>query len=259
MIVVAPNAWNAYKGSHYVNSVVTGNWEDYIFQDVVNYVDENYRTLARAASRGIAGHSMGGFGAIYVGMKHADMFSAVYALAPSRLSSFGPISSDGIKDLDSQWEGIMTRMLQLTSKEQLPLVTRESREDSALNGYLAWFAAFSPNPNRPPLYADFAYEDRNGNLVKNQAVFEKAKENIPIFMIDKYKENLHSLRGLIMDYGELDGNLPTGAQFARALADRSIPHTLEIYAGGDHTNMIRDRLETRVFPFFSDLLDFSQQ
>ena len=59
MIVVAANGSNAYKGSFYANSVVTGNWEDFIVRDLVNYVDTNYRTSRRAESRGIAGHSMG--------------------------------------------------------------------------------------------------------------------------------------------------------------------------------------------------------
>ena len=67
------------------------------------------------------------------------------------------------------------------------------------------------------------------------------------------------LRGLFLDYGEHDGGQRNGTQFSKALADRSIPHTFEIYAGGDHNNKIKERLETRVFPFFSDTLDFSQQ
>ncbi|HEX6732781.1 MAG TPA: alpha/beta hydrolase-fold protein [Pyrinomonadaceae bacterium] len=47
MIVVAPNALNAYKGSFYTNSSVTGNWEDYIYRDLVQHIDANYRTIAR--------------------------------------------------------------------------------------------------------------------------------------------------------------------------------------------------------------------
>ena len=52
MIVVAPSARNAYGGSFYSNSAVTGNWEDYIYRDLVGHVDANYRTLARPSSRG---------------------------------------------------------------------------------------------------------------------------------------------------------------------------------------------------------------
>ena len=82
MIVVAPNGWNAYRGAFYTNSSVTGNWEDYMFRDLVQNIDANYRTIAKPQSRGIAGHSMGGYGAVTLAMKHPDVFSAVYALSP---------------------------------------------------------------------------------------------------------------------------------------------------------------------------------
>src|SRR6476659_8563703 len=61
MIVVAPSGWNAYRGAFYTNSVVNGNWEDYIYHDLVQTIDGQYRTLAYPQSRGIAGHSMGGY------------------------------------------------------------------------------------------------------------------------------------------------------------------------------------------------------
>ena len=82
MIVVAANGSNAYGGSFYTNSPVTGNWEDFVVGDLVNYVDSTYRTIARAESRGIAGHSMGGYGAVMLGMKHPEKFTALYALSP---------------------------------------------------------------------------------------------------------------------------------------------------------------------------------
>jgi S-formylglutathione hydrolase FrmB len=49
---------------------VTGQWEDFVSRELVAWVDEHYRTLARSDSRGIAGHSMGGYGAIMLAMKH---------------------------------------------------------------------------------------------------------------------------------------------------------------------------------------------
>lgn len=78
MIIVMPDGSNRYGGSLYTNSITTGNWEDYIVRDLVAFIDKNYRTLARAESRGIAGHSMGGYGALKIAMKHPDVFAAVY-------------------------------------------------------------------------------------------------------------------------------------------------------------------------------------
>ncbi|MHC4356523.1 MAG: alpha/beta hydrolase-fold protein, partial [Planctomycetota bacterium] len=60
MIVVMPDASNMYGGSWYANSELAGNYEDYIVEDLVSYIDSNYRTIPSRDSRAIVGHSMGG-------------------------------------------------------------------------------------------------------------------------------------------------------------------------------------------------------
>ncbi len=62
MIIVMPDAHNVYQGSWYVDSPATGNWETFITQELIQYVDTHYRTIPDRRSRGIAGHSMGGWG-----------------------------------------------------------------------------------------------------------------------------------------------------------------------------------------------------
>ena len=79
MIIVIPEGNNKYGGSFYTNSVVTGNHEDYIVQDVVSYIDAHYRTIPNRDSRAIGGTSMGGYGAMKLAMKHPDLFGAVAA------------------------------------------------------------------------------------------------------------------------------------------------------------------------------------
>jgi len=258
LIVVAPNTRNAYKSPLTVNSVVAGNWEDYLLKDVITYVDGNYRTLANARNRGLSGHSGGGYSAVYVGMRHPDVFSAVYALSAANLGNIGPFPIDAMDELDPQLERVFERLVNLTSLQQLPKVTLESPEDFWLNALLAGAASFSPNPNRPPFYADYLFEKRDGKFIKNEAAFEQRAAKTPIYLIDTNKQNLLSLRGLFLDYGQHENPLlqTSISRFSKALAERSIPHTLEIYAGGDHDNMIRERLETRVFAFFSDRLAF---
>lgn len=76
MFVVMPNSFNRFGGSFYSNSALSGNWEDFIVRDLVEYVDAHYRTIPQAGSRGIAGHSMGGYGALRLGMDHPEVFSA---------------------------------------------------------------------------------------------------------------------------------------------------------------------------------------
>lgn len=52
------------------------HYDDYIARDLVAYVDSTYRTLAARAHRGIAGLSMGGYGAVSLALAYPDVFSA---------------------------------------------------------------------------------------------------------------------------------------------------------------------------------------
>jgi enterochelin esterase-like enzyme len=79
MILVVPNSYNLYRGSFYTNSTLIGNWADFIGKDVVAFADKNFRTIAKRSSRGLAGHSMGGNGALKIAMLFPEVFNAVYA------------------------------------------------------------------------------------------------------------------------------------------------------------------------------------
>jgi enterochelin esterase-like enzyme len=58
-------------------------WGDYLTEDVVQTIDQRYRTLPTAASRGIGGLSMGGLGALNLAFQHPDVFGVVGAHSPS--------------------------------------------------------------------------------------------------------------------------------------------------------------------------------
>ncbi|MEK6396543.1 MAG: alpha/beta hydrolase-fold protein, partial [Terriglobus sp.] len=86
MIVVLPDSKTVHNGSMYSSSVTTGDFENYVARDVVAYVDAHYRTLAKRESRGLVGHSMGGYGASRIGMKHSDVFGSLYIMSPCCMS-----------------------------------------------------------------------------------------------------------------------------------------------------------------------------
>ena len=264
MIVVAANGSNAYKGSFYTNSTVNGNWEDFIVRDLVNYVDTNYRTLARAESRGIAGHSMGGYGSMMLGMKHPEIFSAVYALSPCCLA----IEAD-MGEANSGWSGV----LKLTSKDQLGGPPR-SLPEFYHSAMIALSAAFSPNPNRAPFFVDFPFEPKPGIcnpppegqvltkapcLQKNEPVYAKWRAKFPVYIAEANKENLKKLRGIFLDYGEKEEfpHIPMGVKLlSSTLSELNIPHQFEVYPDGDHGSLIRQRMETRLLSFFNEKLVF---
>lgn len=153
------------------------------------------------------------------------------------------------------------KTVRLTSKEQLGAAPKSFEEFYQI-AFVALAAALSPNPERGPFYVDFPYEERNGKIEKNEAIFAKWQARMPVYMVEENKANLLKLRGIFIDYGEKE-EFPhiriATQQFSKALSDRSIPHVFEIYEGGTHGNKVRQRLETRLFRFFSESLTFDQK
>src|SRR6202012_748843 len=80
-IIVVPDSDTKLGGTMYSNSVTTGDAEAYIAKDVVGYIDSHYRTLAKRESRGLVGHSMGGYGTWKIAMRFPEEWGAIYAMS----------------------------------------------------------------------------------------------------------------------------------------------------------------------------------
>lgn len=246
-IVVVPEARNRYFGSFYANSPVTGHWEDAIIRELVPWVDARYRTVPDAAARGIAGFSMGGYGAITLAMKHPEVFGAVYALSPCCLALAGDLGPDNPWWADAE---------RLKSPDELKSNPR-SAEESFPTFVTALAAALSPNPARPGLYVDLPFTRVDGQLRPQEPAYSAWKSRMPSYVVGRYQDNLRRLRGIALDVGAEDefAQIPAGARFlSLELGRHGIAHGFEVYAGGTHTSMIRERIETRVLPFFAGVL-----
>lgn len=230
VILVTPNAMNAYGGSMYSNSVTAGNWEGYIAEDLVAYVDKNYRTVATRSGRGISGHSMGGYGAIRIAMKYPHVFSALYAMSSCCLNE-GNVrpGRDG----------------QPSAAEQVKTM-EEARGNRGAQGTLARAAAWSPNPQNPPFYLDLP--TKNGEVQPLVAV--KFAANSPYAMLDQYVPNLKKYSAIMLDVGLQDNLITSNKLLVDAMTRFGIVHTYETYEG-DHNNKVPQRLEERVVPFFA--------
>ena len=90
MIVVLPDSKTRHNGSMYSSSPTVGDFEQFVARDLVSYVDAHYRTLANRNSRGLVGHSMGGYGATRIGMKHADVFGSLYIMSRAACRRVAP-------------------------------------------------------------------------------------------------------------------------------------------------------------------------
>jgi enterochelin esterase-like enzyme len=245
-ILVSVDMTTPLGSSWYVNSPVTGNWEDFMIQNLVPYIDANFRTLPNRDSRGIAGDFMGGYGAIRFGMRHPDVFGSVYALHPVGTGS-----------------GLLT----MYSRPNWDLLANaKSLDDVKKDGlstlFIAIFQAHLPNPGKPPLYIDLQAHQAGDQLVIDSKVTERLRNNFFLeSMIPQYADNLKSLRGFKFDWARNDGNqdhVYANQALTHKLDEFGIPHEAEEYNGlwGHGVWGDNGRIYTEVLPFFGRHLIF---
>ena len=258
LIVVMPDGSNKLGGAFYTDSVTTGNWEAFVTRELVNYVDGWYRTVPSAGGRGIAGHSMGGYGAIKLAMKHPEIYGAAYALSACCLAW-----EDGWTAASPVWD----KTLSFKSTGDLAEVQKfiesgESKDPKWIEafrslGLVALSAAWSPNPGHPPFFVDFPVERRNGARVTVETAQAEWSANLPLAMLGQYRSNLAELRGIAFDIGRQDWNpsLVTMAEdLDRALTRSAILHEFAEF-DGNHSDKLAERIETKAMPFFSRVLE----
>ncbi len=231
MIVVLPDSKTLHGGSMYSSSVTTGDFEAFISHDVVAHVDAHYRTVPNRESRGLVGHSMGGYGAARIGMKHADVFGSLYIMSPCCLSARGAGRDP------AALERTLETVTSAADSAALPFFARAQ---------LAAAAAWSPNPKNPPLYLDLptkAGEPRPDVLARWAA-------NAPLAFADQYVGNLRRYRAIAMDVGDQDGLRVDAEKLHGILDTYGIANTFEVYPG-THTSKVADRFQNHVMTFFS--------
>lgn len=247
VIVVSADFSTPVGSSWYVNSPVTGNWEDFMVRELVPHIDANYRTLATRESRGLLGDGTGGFGAIRFAMLYPSLFGSVYAMQP-----FGTGPS-----------------IQPThSRPDFELLARAKSMDD-LEGFSRIFTsiyqAFLPNAERAPLYFDPPARREDGRIVVDASVTARFHERFALMgLLHSHADNLKLLRGFKFDWGRQDPNADhiEGAQiFSNRLAEFGVPHEAEEHSGGfrDRHWGVDGRVHTDVLPFFAKHLAFAAQ
>jgi enterochelin esterase-like enzyme len=231
MLVVVPDSLTVFGGSMYSTSVTSGDFEGFIARDLVAYIDSHYRTLARRESRGLSGHSMGGYGTWRIAMKYPELYSSFYAMSSCCLE---PYSANGLE-----------AAAEIKTPEQAAAAAIFTRVNLTLA------AAWSPNPAKPPLYFDYPLV--NGEL--DAQILTKWNANVPLMMIDQYIPNLRKYKAIAIEVGLQDGLIVANKAISDVLTSYGIDHVYETYEG-NHTNKVAERYETRVLPFFSTELEF---
>jgi S-formylglutathione hydrolase FrmB len=228
-ILVFVDAWTSYGGSQFIDSTGTGRYHSYLCEEIVPWVDKQYRTIADRDHRAITGKSSGGFGAMITSMLRPDLFGAFATHSGDAYSEGQYIPAflqatrmlrayDG--DIYKWWDDFSNRTA----------FTRG--EDMRLLEVLGISACFSPGPDGRPI---LPFNTETGELIPD--IWERWLRWDPVRMAKLHGEALHSQKGMWIDAGTHDQwYLDLGAQaFRRELkrlevADGKIH--FELFNGG---------------------------
>ncbi len=225
-IVVEASGDNKYGGSFYANSPIIGNYEDYIIDEVIPFIDTTYRTIKTSDGRGAAGFSMGGFSCINLSLKHPDVFSSVYSLSP------GIFDENGLKDAMPTWEGF----------------------GQFKTGY---GQTFCPMPEVPE---EMTLQPKFDGTKEDQAIIEKWNSGYGDFSgkLQAYLKQTSKLKAITIQVGEYDSYawIPNGCKyFSKLLKENKVEHELIIIEGLGH-QIPSDFISKSLVPFFNKNLTY---
>lgn len=81
IFIIPDGSCEPYKGSFYTNSLLYGNYQDYIMGDMMEEIESKYHTYQQREKWSIMGHSMGGYGAMKMALQYPEKFIGVSSLS----------------------------------------------------------------------------------------------------------------------------------------------------------------------------------
>jgi S-formylglutathione hydrolase FrmB len=246
VILVFPDCFTALGGNQYINSSAIGNYADYLNQEIVPFVDREFRTLASREHRGCFGKSSGGYGAIIHGMQYAKHWGAIAdhsgdayfdfvyhhdwpntlnELARHREKKRTAGAIDVLRDergVDRGYDdGRVKRFLKAVwGKEKLSM----AEGHAIMNICMA--ASYDPDPKALNGFR-LPFNLETGELLPER--WKQWQKHDPINLVAKYKANLKSLKGIYIDCGWRDQfHIHYGTRIlSKRLAQSGIKHTYE--------------------------------
>ena len=236
-IMVMPDGFSKLRGGFYSSGPTVGDYENMVAEDLVNWVDANYRTIAEPAARGLAGHSMGGYGTIRIAMHQPGIFSSIYMMSACCLQPM-VLTEEQARNIENMDE------------DDLPF------EEFFALGAISTLATWSPDPTDEGfLKVDTGVrEDGTIDPLANYRI----AANSPVVLLPQFLPELNGLEGFAMDIGDEDFLLEPNALFRSELDRFGVDYDFELYEG-DHGNRIRERLRTEVLPFFAQHLQMETE
>jgi S-formylglutathione hydrolase FrmB len=213
-ILVWVDCWTSLGGSQFLDSRGTGMYHTYLCDEVVPWVDERYRTIPAAESRGIAGKSSGGYGAMVTPMLRPDLFGGLATHAGDALfeTCYLPEFRESARALREEYGGSYERFWE--DFRSRPALTKAS--DHVLLNSWCMAACYSTDDDGT---VRLPFDTDTGELLPE--VWERWLAKDPVRMVSRHADAVRSLRAVYIDAGTKDEwYLDLGAEaFRRALAE----------------------------------------
>jgi S-formylglutathione hydrolase FrmB len=237
-LVVYVDAWTSLGGSQFLDSPGTGRYHTYLCEDVVGFVDGEYRTIPDAAHRGLLGHSSGGYGAIVTAMLRPDLFSAFASLAGDCCFEYSllPDVAAAYRALRDHYDGSYERFrAELASRPTTPRAG-----DFSLILVSAMSASYSAESDGS---VSLPFDAATGRIRPD--VWARWLALDPVRMVEHHVPQLRSLRAIWIDAGRHDDHLlDVGAEILVAeLARVGVDDVaFELFEGTHYHNAPRNAL-----------------
>mgnify|MGYP002395593997 CR=1 FL=1 len=237
VIFVQPDGWcEPYEGSMWVNSELYGNYEDYISEDLIAFIDSSFHTIPQEDYRSIMGASMGGLGSMDVAIRHPEQYNAVASMA-------------GLLDMMVELP-LWIPMVLSESPQSSPPYTYDWNNGFYTNALFVSAGGYSPNLAVPDSI-NFIL-DQNGNLI--DSVYVLWEQHNVAHTVKELSQPIGF--SIFFGYGSNDtveGVPEANESFADTLDDLGIDYELFVDNGGHATTV--ERMEAALM--FCDSCMFS--
>jgi enterochelin esterase family protein len=227
-IMALPDTWTCLGGTLHLNCPAFGHTADHLFDEVIPFVEANYRARPGGAHRAIIGRSSGGYGALYHAMTRPGMFAAAACHSGDAYFLYSTLPE--IAKLSRHLESF-GGLAGLLAEAKMPRAKSSSFFEAAV--LLAQCANCAPNIDEPHGF-DLPIDLPTGAL--REDVWARLLAYDPIHLVRQpaHAAALAGLKELFIDCGRQDEyNLHVGARLLSAsLRAAGVPHTAEEYAGG---------------------------
>jgi pimeloyl-ACP methyl ester carboxylesterase len=227
-VVVLVDAFTAIGGSQFLDSPAVGNYHTYLCDELVPWVDAQFRTEGRC----LQGHSSGGYGAMVTAMLRPDLFSGFATHAGDAVfdNCYRREFVEAVRALRESYDGSFERFMEDFRSGRRPF---SKKTDHVLLNVWAMAAAYSAG--------ELPFDLETGEV--NSDVWQRWLAWDPVVMArePRYAEALRGMRAVWIDAGKNDEFfLDLGAvAFSRAVGAAGVPGDVvrfELYEGGHFTS-----------------------